>query len=171
MPFDVGGIRFTSPGGTTLSVDGAVNFMQVNASGIVTRPQAPYMRGQLSGKGGSPYNNGGNALLVTADVNRGSCWNNATGNFTCPVPGYYMATMGGICGPAGYGYPRIRKNGGDYVFGHWNHAANWHYVSLSAIVLCSAGDTIHFAIQAGSPANAGIYGEGGHQMFSIALMA
>ena len=62
-----------------------------------------------------------------------------------------MATMGGIAS-AGSGYPRIRKNGADVNYGHWNHGGNWHYSTLSAILRCAAGDTIHFAIASPNPA-------------------
>ncbi len=169
MGFDVGGIALTSPG-TTLSLDsGATNWMKVDANGILTRTRTPFMRGQLTGRG-SPYN--GNPLLITADVNIGNCWNNANGYWTCPVPGYYMVIGGGIMGGmASYGYFRIYKNGGQQGFTHWNHSGTWHYVNLSCIVLAAAGDTISYGVDPGSPANAGVYGAGGHGMYSIALMA
>ena len=49
MGFDVAGVATLSgPGGNTLSLDGTVaNIMKVNANGILTRPQTPFMRGQL----------------------------------------------------------------------------------------------------------------------------
>ena len=151
-------------------MNGASNWMQVSAGGLLTRPQAPFFRGQLQGRG-APY--WGIPLLVTADVNRGNCWNDATGYFTCPVAGYYMVTMGGIMGGMpSFGYPRIFKNGGTNVFTHWNHASNWHYCNLSGIMSCAAGDNICYVKDpAEGTASAGIYGSAGHQMFSIALMA
>jgi hypothetical protein len=170
MGFDVGGISISSPGTTLAVASGATSWMRVNASGIVTRPQTPFMRGQLIGRG-APYS--GTPLLVTADLNIGGCWNNATGYFTCPVAGYYMVTMGGIMGGMpSYGYPRLYKNGASNVFTHWNHTGSWHYCNLSSIMSCAAGDTISYGLNAAEgTASAGIYGESGHQMFSIALMA
>ncbi len=172
MGIDVGGVATLSgPGGNTLSLDAAsVNWMKVNASGIVTRPQAPFMRGMLQGKG-NPYNGGGGSLLVTAQVNRGNCWNDATGYFTCPVAGYYMVTAGGIVGPPSTGYFYIQKNGVTVVYTHWNHTSNWHYVSLSSILSCAVNDSIRYLIGSPNPATAGMYGDANHQMFSIALMA
>jgi hypothetical protein len=169
MGFDVGGVTLTSPSGTTLSMDVAgVNWMSVNASGVLTRPQTPFMRGALHGKAtASPWNSG--TLLVTADVNFGGCWNNATGIWTCPVAGYYLATGGGIAATQ-HGYFYIRKNGVNAQWNHWNHTANWHYVSLSLIVPCAAGDTISYFLTAGSPTTTGFYGEV-HGMYSIALLA
>jgi hypothetical protein len=170
MPFDVGGVVLSSPG-TTLSMDsGATNWMQVNASGILTRPQTPYMRGQISGRGSS-YNAGGGPLLVAADVNFGGCWNDATGLFTCPVAGKYMVVMGSICGPSGYGYLHARKNNVTVRFNHWNHTSNWHFVSLACIILAAVGDYFSWHVVSQSPAAAGVHGNGGHAMYSIALMA
>lgn len=170
MGFNVGGAAaLTSPSGTTLSMDGASNWMNVNASGILTRPQTPFFRGQLSGKG-NPYNGSGGNMLVTADENVGSCWNNTTGIFTCPVAGYYMMTLGNIAGTQA-GYISIRKNGADQHFTHWNHVASWHYVTLSGIVLCAASDGLHWVMTGLTPGTNGFYGEGGHGMYSIALMA
>ena len=171
MGFDIAGVAtLTGPGGNTLSLDGTVaNVMKVNASAILTRSITPFMRGQFQGRG-APYNAGGGPLLVTADVNIGSCWNDATGYFTAPVAGYYMATLGAIANQNS-GYPNILKNGGGYSQQHWNHTADWHYVSLSAIVNLAANDNICWIIQSPGPATAGFYGNGGHQMFSIALMA
>jgi hypothetical protein len=170
MGFNISDITLTSPGGTTLSMDsGATNWMSVNASGILTRPQTPFMRGQLVGKG-SPYNGGAGPLLVTADVNRGGHWDNATGRFTCPKQGYYMVTAGGIAS-ATVGYLHVRKNGGDMHNTAWNHTASWHYVSLSAVIFAFPSDWFSWYILNPSPATAGFYGDGGHGMFSIALMA
>ena len=147
---------------------GASNWMKVNASGVLTRPQTPCMIGQLTGLG-NPYNAGGTPLKITADTNVGGCWNNATGLFTCPVAGYYMMTAGGIAATqAGYIY--IQKNGGDQYFTHWNHTANWHWVSLSAIMPFAAGDTISWYLTGLTPSTTGFYGVGGHSMYSIALM-
>lgn len=170
MGFDVGGVALTSSAGA-LSLDAAaVNWMKVNAAGILTRPQTPYMRGQLTGLG-APYNAGGGPLLITADVSVGGCWNNATGYWTCPVPGYYMVTGASIASQqAGYLY--IRKNGGVVHYTHWNFGAGgWHYVSLSDIVLCAAGDNISYTIGGLTPGSNGFYAAGGHGMYSIALMA
>lgn len=170
MGINVGGVAsLTSPSGATLSLDGAAPWMKVDGNGILTRQQIPYMRGQLTGKG-SPYNGGGGSLLVTADTNIGNCWNNATGYFTCPVAGHYMATVGNIAGPA-YGYVYIQKNGASFSYTHWYHASSWHYVSLSSIVNCAAGDTIRWTLGTLSPTTNGFYGDGGHGMYSIALMA
>jgi hypothetical protein len=140
----------------------------VNANGILTRPQTPFMRGQITGKG-TPYN--ATPLKITAAENIGSCWNDATGLFTCPVAGYYLMTGGNIANTqAGYFY--LQKNGATVHFSHWNHTAGWHYVTLSAPISCAAGDTLAFAIGGFTPATGvGFYGDGGHNMYSIALMA
>jgi hypothetical protein len=171
MGFDIAGVATLSAASGVLSLDGTVsNIMKVNASGILTRSLTPYMRGQLSGKG-SPYNAGaGNPLLITADINRGNCWNNATGYFTAPVAGYYMATLGAIAS-ANSGYPNLLKNGGGYNQQHWNHTGGWHYVTISTVVQCAANDNICWIIQSPGPATAGFYGDGGHGMYSIALLA
>jgi len=169
MPLDIGGIAtLSSPAGTTLSLDGASNWMTVNANGILSRSQTPYMRGQISGRG-TPYNAGGGPLLITAAVNVGNCWNDATGRFTCPVSGYYMTTMGNIAGQQA-GYLNIRRNGGDVHFAHWNHMCSWHYISLSCPIAANPGDYLSWHVTGLTPATNGLYGDGGHCMYSIALM-
>jgi hypothetical protein len=174
MPIDIGGVAtLTGADGTgfgkVLSLDGASKWMGVSESGILTRPQTPYFCGKLTGRG-APYKPAdGNPLLITADVNQGSCWNNATGYFTCPVAGKYLITGAGIMS-ANSGYFYIRKNGVEQIYTHWNHASSWHYVPISLILQCAASDYIYYTLERVSPATAGIYGETGHQMFSIALM-
>ena len=173
MGLDIGGAATLTAASGALSVNGASNWMNVNANGILTRPQTPYMRGQLAGGGlPNPYNAGGGPLLVTADVNVGSCWNNATGLYTCPVPGYYMAVAGNIAGGGpSSGYFYLRKNGVDIHFTHWNHSGSWHYVSLSAVVACAANDYMSWHVTSPNPSSAGVYSGGNHCMYSIALMA
>ena len=178
MAINVNGINLSSSAGTTLSIDsGATNWMSVNSNGIINRLQKPYMRGQLVSKGVFYYTNSANITVIGVDENVGNCWNNTTGNFTCPIAGYYMVTMGGIAAGGGhgrgtYGYPNIRKNGGWNHFTHWSHASYWEYVNLSGILNCAVGDTISFGIQAGNGSDAtnGWYGEGGHGCFSIGLI-
>ena len=173
MGIDIGGAAvLTSPSGTTLSLDdGPTNWMQVNANGILTRPQTPYMRGDIVGRG-STYNASGGALLVASDVNVGNCWNNTTGLWTCPVAGYYLIAFFSICGPAGSGYPHIQKNGSTQRHSHWNFSGgSWHCVTLSCIVLCAASDTLRWIIASPSPAAAGVHGNTNHAMYSIALLA
>jgi hypothetical protein len=167
MPFDVSGVVLSANGGV-ISVDsGATNWMKVNTNGIVTRPQTPYMRGQLTGLP-APYN--ATPLKVTADVNVGGCWNNAAGIFTCPVAGYYMVQGGGLGGNQA-GYFNILKNETIMHFTHWNHAGNWHYVNLSAVINAAVGDYFYYSLSGLTPATTGFYGAGNHGMYSIALMA
>lgn len=171
MGIDIGGVGTMTASGGALSLDGtAANVMKVTSGGIVTRPLTPFMRGQVTGRG-ELHNGGGGSLMVVADVNRGNCWNNATGYFTCPIAGYYMTCMGAIAGHAGYGYVYLQKNGANALWNHWNHAGGWHFVTLSGVLLCAANDTIRWIIGSQSPPESGVYGEGGHQMYSIALMA
>jgi hypothetical protein len=173
MPFDISGITLTSPAGATLSMkDGSSNsWMEVSANGVLTRPQTPYFRGQIQGRG-STYNAGGGPLLVNGDVNFGNCWNNITGLFTAPVAGYYMMVMGSICGPAGSGYLHARKNNVTMRFTHWNfQTTSWHYVSLACVMLAAVNDYFSWHVISQSPAAAGVHGNTNHAMYSIALLA
>jgi hypothetical protein len=169
MGIDVGGVATLTSPGATLAVDGASRWMDVNANGILTRPQTPYMRGQISGQA-STYNAGGGPLLVVPDVNRGNCWNSAHGIWTCPIAGYYMMTWGAIAGPVSSGYPALARNGGNYHYTHWSHVGNWHFISLSSVIQCATGDTLNFYIFSYNPATAGVHGNGNHAMYSIALL-
>jgi hypothetical protein len=172
MAIDVNGITLSSSGGTTLAMaNGATNWMNVNANGIVNRTQTPYMQAILSGQ--ATFYNASPMVFGSVQANQGSCWNNSTGLWTCPVAGYYLVFMSGIAsgsanGTASYGYPYINKNGATYTFSHWNHASYWEYANLTAIVSCAANDTISFSLTTG--ATGGFYGAGDHCSFGIALV-
>ena len=182
MGIDVNGITFTASSGTlTVANSGATTAMTVNSNGIITRPQRPVFQGVLSAQGSfyNSYNAGWlNVKMGSVTLNLGSCWNNTTGVFTCPVAGKYLAHMGGIATGAGngvqyYGYFYIWKNGSTYAFSHWNHQSNWEYVSISAVLDCAASDTIAFQILSGNGADArtgGWYGGGDHGSFGIGLI-
>lgn len=173
MGFDINGISLTSGGSTLAMNNGGTAWMALDSNGILSRPQTPYFRGQLTGFSGL-YNASGGNLLVTADENVGSCWNNSTGVFTCPVAGYYYANMAGIVSGAAQGvqatgYLQIVKNAGTYHFTHWNHVGGWTYVSLAGIVQAAAGDAISYSLF--SFGTGGLYGAGGHGCYSIGLLA
>ena len=172
MAIDVNGIELSSSGGTTLAMsNGATNWMSVSANGVVSRSQTPYMAATLSGQ--ATFYQGNPIVFGSVVANRGNCWNNATGRWTCPVAGYYLVTMSGIsagsgAGVSSYGYIYILKNSATYTFSHWNLTGAWDGSNLTAMVQCSAGDTLSMAIK-DSPSS-GWYGAGGHSCFGIALV-
>jgi hypothetical protein len=168
MPISVGSAaNLTSSLGTELNLVGFGTWMNVKSTGILTRPQTPHFAGQLTGLG-SAYNPGnGVTLKITADRNSGNCWNNATGQFTCPVAGYYMTAGGGIMAQTS-GYLYLYRNGVVMHYTHWSHSGSWHYVPLSGIVQAAAGDTIAWTIE--GVTGSGMFAAGGHNMFSIALL-
>lgn len=172
MAIDVNGVALSSSGGTTLAMaNGATNWMSVSANGVVSRSQTPYMAATLSGQG--VFYQGNPITFGSIAANRGSCWNNATGLWTCPVAGFYLVTMSGIAsgsanGVGSYGYIHINKNGAIYVFSHWNLSGAWDGCNLTAMVQCSAGDTLSMSIT--NATTSGWYGEGGHNCFGIALV-
>ena len=175
MGFDINGVPITSSAGNNFEVGSGAygKFLSIGSGSIITRPNTPYMRGQLYGQS-NPYSAGGGGyMLVTVDEQVGSCYNPANGLWTCPVAGYYYVQMGGIAtgtsgGLQGTGYAYIFKNGGNYAFTHWNHVANWHYVNLSAVVIANPGDYFGWII--GSTGTGGWYGAGGHGNFAIGLL-
>lgn len=172
MAIDVNGVTLSSSGGTTLNMaNGATNWMDVNANGIVTLPQRPYMAAGFSGQ--ATYYQGNPITFGAVVANRGGCWNNSTGLWTCPVAGFYLVTMSGIAagsaqGVNSAGYIYINKNGATYAFNHWNLTGSWDGCNLTAIVQCAAGDTISMSIANAS--TSGWYGPGGHCCFGIALV-
>ena len=170
MPLDVNGITFS--GGTTLTMaSGATTLMGVNAAGIITRPQTPYVRMQTSGQG--TYYAANPMVFGSVDQQVGSNWNNSTGRWTCPVAGYYLVLMnfiGANYNGGTYGYPYIQKNAATYVYSHWNISGSWDSVSLSSVVQCAANDTISFAIAGAGATGNGAYGAGNHCHYGIALL-
>lgn len=173
MAININGVSLSSANGSTFSVDsGATNWLTCNANGIITQPR-PYLFATLSGQG--TFYRAATVTFGNIVANVGSCWNNSTGLFTCPVAGRYLVSMGGIAGGTavgapgsfGYGYCYINKNGSTFHFSHWNHASNWEYMSLSGIVGCNAGDTISFRI---FESYGSWYGGGDHGCFFIVLL-
>lgn len=161
-------VTLTAPSGT-LSVDTTSQIMAVNPNGILTRPQTPYFRGQMTVGSPNPWNATGH-LPIVADQNIGNCWNNGTYQFTCPLQGYYLCAGGAIAqNQAGYLY--LTKNGSTIHFTHWNHMGAWHFVLLSGIAWCMPNDTLWWNIGGQTPATTGLYSAAGHQMWSIALLA
>lgn len=174
MPLDVNGI--TLSGGSTFTMaSGATTLMGVDATGIITRPQTPYVRMQTSGQATYYYTNSGYMTFGSIDQQVGSNWNNSTGLWTCPVDGYYLVLFNAIGANANgisYGYPWIYKNGGSYVYSHWNVGSGWDSMSLSAVVKCAAGDTIGYRVWSagGAGTGNGVYGPGNHCHYGIALL-
>lgn len=174
MALIIDGKTLSSTDGTSLSLsDRDTNWLNVSSNGIMTQKQRPYMRAVLSGQGAFYRANTVTFGLVLENV--GSCWNNTTGRFTCPVAGRYLVGMSAIgSGSANatsaaisYGYLYILKNDVTYHFTHWNHTSYWEYVNLSGIVDCNAGDSIKFMVDA---LYGYVYADGGHGNFFITLL-
>lgn len=171
MPVDVNGVTLAAVGSTFSCSNGATTLMGVDANGVITRPQTPYVRMQTSGQG--TYYSANPMVFGSVDQQVGSNWNNSTGLWTCPVAGYYLVVMnfiGANYNGGTYGYPYIYKNGATYVYSHWNEAGAWDSVSLSAVVQCAASDTIKFAIFGAGASGNGAYGAGNHCHYGIALL-
>ena len=182
MGIDVNGIAFTASSGTlTAANSGATTAMTVNSNGIITRPQRPVFQGTFSGNGTfyNSYNAGWlNVKGVGVILNTGSCWNNTTGVFTCPVAGKYLSFLSGIATGAAngvqyYGYLYIWKNGGTVAYTHWSHQSYWEYATITAVLDCAASDTISFQILSGNGSDArtgGLYGAGDHSSLGIGMI-
>ena len=171
MAINIDGKVLSSTGTILNLASGSSDWMSVNANGIMTQPQRPYMKAILSGQG--TFYRASPVTFGSVAANVGNCWNNATGYFTCPIAGRYIVGMSGIAagGAHGngftYGYFDIVKNGSTYHYSHWNHASYWEYANLSGIVTCEAGDTISFTIR---NTTGYWYGTNGHGNFFIALL-
>lgn len=182
MPIDVNGTILSSDAsGLSLTATRASVAQFIVGQGGSLRRRLPYFRASCGSQAisgsiayGSPFKPTG----VTHNV--GSCWNATTGLFTAPVPGKYLAYMGGIAagnldkpaGAAQHGYFGILKNGATYAVSHWNHASHWMTATLEVPVECAAGDTISFCLNAlpiiANNGN-GWYAGGGHGLFYIVL--
>lgn len=149
---------------TTLSFRTSnVERMSIDASGRVLKPGQPAFSGCKSGTTAAIQQNPWICNLAITNV--GNHYNTSTGFFTCPVSGYYLCVAGWI-GGSGTGYGRIRKNGVEQLFTHWNHGTSWDSIHVNAIVNCNTNDTLSFSIDGGS---SGAWGDR-HSSMSIYLL-
>lgn len=137
------------------NTNGAVNAMNINAAGLVTKPNQPYLRATTNVANYNfnptatniiPFNN------ITVQV--GSNYNTSTYRYTAPVAGayYVMASIqGSLMASTTYYNLFLRVNGGGWA-GTYITGRNVSYeaIQTSGIINVSAGDYFDVAIYVNS---------------------
>lgn len=122
--------------------------LTINSSGIVTKPQLPYVAVDMGG--GNVYEAVANQTAFPFDnvyAGDASLWNTSTYLFTCPVAGVYQMFFSGIINPASNVQIHFVKN---------NTAIYYTYVNSErglqgfVFVPCEANDTLGFVHSSGS---------------------
>jgi len=124
--------------------------LRIDSAGRVTMPHQPMACSSWTGT--QSVNNivGASAPYVITNVG-----NHLSGGvFTCPVNGVYRATLTAMSGNANSINARLRFNGADYwgsdTFANYTPAITYARVVISALVSCSASDTLNFYLDNGS---------------------
>ena len=133
--------------------------MRIDSAGRVTMPYQPMACSSWTAT--QSVNNiiGSNAPYIITNVG-----NHLSGGiFTCPVNGVYRATLTAMTGNANFLNARLRFNGADYwgadTFAAYAPNIQYSRVVISALVVCSASDTLNFHLDNGSSFIHGGYGQ------------
>ena len=87
--------------------------------------------------------------LVTVDYNQGSYYNNANGEFTCPLAGLYHVWYVGRTQNTSLAAVSVLKNNGT-VLAYWESNANTGHFGTSAVVSLAANDIVTAKVTAGT---------------------
>ena len=142
--------------------------LTINSSGIVTKPQLPYVAVDMNYAAYKPVSN--NAVMPFERVYEGdsSLWDTTDYEFTCPVAGVYLMTFRGLLNTASDFQVSLQKNNTTFLL---LYVASERGLAGSSFINCAAGDTLRFYHNSGSTRN--IYGGIGTSRYtngSIALI-
>ena len=159
MQFDSGYITFrtgTSP----------TERMKINSNGQVTKPYQP----MLSMTVNSSIQSGNYLIHSSVITNNGSHYNTGNGRFTCPVAGFYYASIMIMSNNSNTTMDfELHKNSNNFnnilVPYQANTGGAYNQVSGSCIIQCSANDILQFKLNSGS-----VY-DGRHSNITFCLLA
>ena len=140
---------------------GTTSHIVTDADGNITMPLPPMYRAVLANR----MNLSGTAETQVTDITENfDVGNDASGGtFTCPIDGKYLATFSGSYRSDGASYVDASiKHNTSYVARGYSELPNaaeirganaWHPFGCTALVSCSASDTIKFFFGAGTGAS------------------
>ena len=140
---------------------GTTSHIVTDADGNITMPLQPMYRAVLANR----MNLSGTAETQVTDITENfDVGNDASGGtFTCPIDGKYLATFSGSYRSDGASYVDASiKHNTSYVARGYSELPNaaeirganaWHPFGCTALVSCSASDTIKFFFGAGTGAS------------------
>ena len=140
---------------------GTTSHIVTDADGNITMPLQPMYRAVLANR----MSLSGTAETQVTDITENfDVGNDATGGtFTCPIDGKYLATFSGSYRSDGASYVDASiKHNTSYVARGYSELPNaaeirganaWHPFGMSALLDCSASDTIKFFFGAGTGAS------------------
>lgn len=122
----------------------------------------PYLSCYYSSSGDATFTDIVKWNTIIEDTHNG--YSTSTGKYTCPMEGKYLAIVNIYSNTlGGSGRPRIFHNGANIDTVQLNSE---NCQSISAILLCNAGDTIYYGPQNSSyPIH--MYGAAHHNLFTI----
>lgn len=137
-------------GSVNIGAGSASKHLSIDSAGRVTMPYQP-----MACSSWTSFQSVNNIISSNAPYTITNVGNHLNaGIFTCPVYGVYRATLTAMSGNGNNINARLRFNGANYwgsdTFAAFSPTATYSRVVISALVVCSASDTLDFYLDNGS---------------------
>ena len=142
-----------------MNPSGSSSAIAMDTAGRVTMPYQPMACASWTSDQSANSTVGSDAPYPITNV--GNHLN--AGIFTCPVNGVYRATLTAMTANGNYINTRLRFNGANYwgsdTFAAFSPSLTYSRVVISALVVCSASDTLNFHLDTGPGSIHAAYGQ------------
>jgi hypothetical protein len=145
---------------TIAFAEGGVEAMRIDSGGRVTMP---YQTLAVVGRETSAWTTNNTIVWNKVNENIGNAYNASTGEFTCPVTGYYMVSIFVMSDSQSTMDVELQKNGStalQFVPFQSDTGGLHNQISGMTIISCAANDTLRLKLTTGSiyPGNQGKHG-------------
>ncbi len=157
-------------GGAASFTAGGALIASLDANGVLSNPNRPYLLATQSGGTGTAI--GSDIIFNTIGTNTGNCYNATNGRFTAPVAGVYHVLwrqLAQIASPAGEYQFGVCINGAIWLYSFTGKQVinTWNSNSHRTHVYLNAGDYITLRYMAGF---GNTYTDAGYAVYSVCLV-